>query len=78
MLSAMDEAVGQVLAAVGENGIRDNTLIIFSSDNGGPEPGKVTDNDPLRPGKGTIYESGVRVCACVNRPGKIPAGGNYR
>ena len=57
-----------------EKGIRDNTLIIFSSDNGGPSPGKVTSNGPLRAGKGTIYEGGVRVCACVNWPGHIPAG----
>jgi len=74
MLSAMDEAIGQVLAALDEKGIRDNTLIIFSSDNGGPEPGRVTSNGPLRAGKGTIYEGGVRVCACVNWPGHIPAG----
>ncbi len=74
MMSAMDEAVGQVLAALDEKGIRDNTLIIFSSDNGGPEPGKVTDNGPLRAGKGTIYEGGIRVCACVNWPGHVPAG----
>ncbi len=74
MMSAMDEAVGQVLAALDEMKIRDNTLIIFSSDNGGPSPGKVTSNGPLRAGKGTIYEGGVRVCACVNWPGHIPAG----
>ncbi len=37
-------------------------------------PGKVTDNGPLRAGKGTIYEGGVRVCACVSWPGKIKAG----
>jgi arylsulfatase A-like enzyme len=74
MLSAMDEAVGQVLAALEEKGIRDDTLILFSSDNGGPSPGKVTDNGPLRAGKGTLYEGGVRVCAFANWPGHIPAG----
>ncbi|MEI8341824.1 MAG: arylsulfatase, partial [Verrucomicrobiota bacterium] len=74
MCAAMDEAIGQVLAALDEKNIRDNTLIIFSSDNGGPMPGKVTSNGPLRAGKGTIYEGGVRVCASVNWPGHIPAG----
>lgn len=74
MLSAMDEAVGQVVAALEEKGIRDNTLILFSSDNGGAAPGRVTDNGPLRAGKGTIYEGGVRVCAFANWPGHIPAG----
>lgn len=74
MMAAMDEAVGQVLAALDETGLRKNTLIIFSSDNGGPAPGTITDNGPLRAGKGTIYEGGMRVCACVNWPGHIPAG----
>ena len=74
MVAAMDEAIGQVLSALDEKGIRDNTLVIFSSDNGGFSPRKVTSNGPLRAGKGTIYEGGVRVCACVNWPGHIPVG----
>ncbi|MBI3877381.1 MAG: sulfatase-like hydrolase/transferase, partial [Verrucomicrobia bacterium] len=74
MLAAMDEAVGTILAALDQSGRRQNTLVIFSSDNGGPAPGRVTDNGPLRAGKATLYEGGVRVCACAAWPGHIPAG----
>lgn len=73
MLATMDEGIGKIVATVEEVGIRDNTLIIFASDNGGPAPGEVTSNGQLRAGKGTVYEGGVRVCACVNWPGVIPA-----
>ena len=74
MVTAMDEAIGQIVAALEETGMRDNTLIVFSSDNGGPSPGTITDNGPLRAGKGTIYEGGVRVCALANWPEHIAAG----
>ena len=72
--AAVDETIGQVLAVLDEKGIRDNTVIIFSSDNGGLADNKFSHNGPLRAGKGTIYEGGVRVCACVTWPGHIPAG----
>lgn len=74
MLSAVDEAIGQITTTLEKAGLRENTLIIFSSDNGGPSPGKATMNTPLRAGKGTIYEGGVRVSAFVNWPGKIKSG----
>jgi arylsulfatase A-like enzyme len=74
MIAAMDEAVGQVVTALEEKGLKQNTLIIFSSDNGGPSPGRVTTNGPLRAGKGTIYEGGIRVCAFASWPGRISAG----
>jgi arylsulfatase A-like enzyme len=74
MLSAVDEAIGQITAALTEKGLRENTLIIFSSDNGGPGPGSATMNTPLRAGKGTLYEGGIRVCSFATWPGKIPAG----
>jgi len=54
--------------------MRRNTLIIFSNDNGGPAPGRVSRNTPLRAGKGTIYEGGIRACAFATWPGHIPAG----
>ncbi|HEY4313833.1 MAG TPA: arylsulfatase [Pirellulales bacterium] len=74
MVAALDEAVGQIVDAVRAAGMADNTLFVFSSDNGGPNPGKLTDNGPLRAGKGTVYEGGVRVCAFATWPGKIKAG----
>lgn len=74
MLAAMDEAVGQILGALAESGRRKTALIFFSSDNGGPNPGKVTSNGPLRAGKGTLYEGGVQVVACAAWDGHIQPG----
>lgn len=74
MLTAMDDAVGEIVKAVDDAGQRANTLFIFSSDNGGPSPGRITDNGPYREGKGTLYEGGVRVAAFVSWEGKIKAG----
>jgi arylsulfatase A-like enzyme len=71
MLAAMDEAIGQILAALDETGRRRNAFIFFCSDNGGPGPGRVTSNGPFRAGKGTLYEGGVRVVACAAWEGKI-------
>ena len=74
MLAAMDEAVGKIVAAVEAAGVRGNTLFVFSSDNGGPRPGVVTDNGPYRAGKGTVYEGGVRVAAFATWDGHIKPG----
>ncbi len=74
MLAAMDEAVGKIIAAVDKAGIRKNTLFIFCSDNGGPQPGVVTDNGKYRAGKATLYEGGTRVVACVAWEGHIKPG----
>jgi arylsulfatase A-like enzyme len=70
MLAAVDEAIGQIEAALKQAGRLENTLIVFSSDNGGPPPG---DNTPLRDFKGTIYEGGTRAAAFATWPGHIPA-----
>ena len=74
MLAAMDEAVGQIVAAMDEQGLRKNTLFVFCSDNGGPAPGRVTSNGPLRSAKGTVYEGGVRVVGCAAWEGRIKPG----
>jgi arylsulfatase A-like enzyme len=71
MLAAVDEAVAQIVASLKKTGMLENTLIIFSSDNGGPPPGK---NTPLRDFKATIYEGGTRAAAFAHWPGHVPAG----
>ena len=74
MLAVVDEEVGRIVAAIHDRKLDENTLIIFSSDNGGVGPGRITMNTPLRAGKGTIYEGGVRSSAFVTWPGKVPSG----
>ena len=71
MLAAMDEAIGKIVSAIDETGRRNNTLFVFSSDNGGYKPGTVTSNGPLRAGKGTVYEGGVKTCAFASWQGHI-------
>ena len=71
MFAAVDEAIGQIVGReLDQAGLRNNTLLVFSADNGGPPPG---DNTPLRDFKGTLYEGGVRG-ALRDWPGKIPSG----
>ncbi|HVJ47196.1 MAG TPA: arylsulfatase [Luteolibacter sp.] len=74
MITALDDAVGEIIKAVADENLGENTLIVFSSDNGGPNPGKLSDNGKLRAGKGTVYEGGTRVAAFATWPGKIAAG----
>lgn len=74
MVAAMDEGIGEILAALEKKGLRENTLIVFCSDNGGPLPGVITSNGPLRAGKGTLYEGGVRVPAVAVWAGHIKSG----
>lgn len=73
MVESVDEAVGKVLAKLEATGQRDNTLIIFTSDNGGLKP-TATDNTPLRQGKGGIYEGGIRVPLIIDLPGDGASG----
>lgn len=69
----MDDGIGKVIAALKESGQYDNTLIIFSSDNGGHLPSQAN-NGPLRDGKQSMYEGGLKVPTAMSWPGKIPAG----
>ncbi|HEV7351084.1 sulfatase family protein [Telluribacter sp.] len=69
----MDDGIGQVIKALKESGQYDNTLIIFTSDNGGHLP-SLANNGPTRDGKQSMYEGGLRVPTSIVWPGKIKAG----
>ncbi len=87
MVACLDDEIGRVVAALDNKKMRDNTLILFHSDNGGTrnamfagvmaDMSKVTipcDNGPYREGKGTLFEGATRVCALANWPGRIKPG----
>ncbi len=86
MVDCLDENIGKVVAALDKKGLRENTLILFHSDNGGTTDKRFTgqmadvsklklpcDNGPYRSGKGALFEGGRRVAACANWPGHIKA-----
>ncbi len=74
MLVAMDRGIGRIRESIDTNKLNRQTLIVFFSDNGGPTQELTSSNLPLRGGKGSLYEGGVRIPMVWLMPGKIPAG----
>ncbi|MGB7343388.1 MAG: sulfatase-like hydrolase/transferase [Pirellulaceae bacterium] len=74
MVVAMDRGVAKIRDAIDRHGVKRNTLVVFLSDNGGPTEELTSSNAPLRGGKGSPYEGGVRVPMIWSLPGRIPEG----
>jgi arylsulfatase A-like enzyme len=72
MFERADDGVGRILDTLDTLGLRENTLVIFTNDNGGEW---LSRNAPLFHHKGTVWEGGIRVPAVIRWPGRIPAGG---
>ncbi len=77
MVSAVDDGVGLVLAKLEELNLLENTIVVFLSDNGGPENVNGSDNGKLRGKKGDLFEGGIRVPFAMQWPEKIKAGQIY-
>ena len=71
MFERVDQSVGQIRKALDRQGLTNNTLVIFTSDNGGD---RLSRNEPLFHRKGTVWEGGTRVPGLVTWPGRLPAG----
>jgi arylsulfatase A-like enzyme len=72
MVECLDENIGRLLAALDGLGLAENTIVLFSSDNGGIR--KLSRQDPWRAGKGSYYEGGIRVPLTVRWPGVVKPG----
>jgi arylsulfatase A-like enzyme len=78
MLRGLDRGIGAVLGALSDNGIADNTIVIFTSDNGGAGYVGLADlNKPYRGWKITFFEGGIHTPYFIRWPAKIPAGSRY-
>ena len=75
VVEAMDQAIGQVLTTLDQEGITEDTIVLFFSDNGGAAYASGgADNAPLRGGKGEAFEGGIRVISLLRSPGEIEPG----
>lgn len=76
MVVSMDDGIGRVLQALKDNGVLQNTMVVFLSDNGAPK-NSAASSDPLRGNKGDTYEGGTRVPFLMSWPGTLEAGTVY-
>ena len=74
MVDAMDAALGRVLSTIDDEGMKHDTLVLFMSDNGGQERRGGASNRPLRGGKGSVFEGGIRVSAAIRWPAVFKPG----
>ena len=78
VVDAMDQAIGRVLDTLDEQGLAENTIVLFFSDNGGAAYATGgADNVPLRGGKGETFEGGIRVVSTLRWPARLEAGGRF-
>lgn len=77
MVHAVDRGVGTIVDALKSKDAFENTLIVFLSDNGGKLGAGAANNTPLKQGKGSVCEGGVRVPMFFHWPGKVPAGAEF-
>ena len=77
MTSALDDAVGSIVAAIDKHRLTDNTLVIFVNDNGGPIYTGVQSNGPLKLGKLFLFEGGIRVPMIIKLPGTFGPNSVY-
>ncbi len=70
----MDQNIGKIMTALRKNGLEDNTMVIFLSDNGGKPKGNASLNTPLRGRKGQLWDGGIRIPFCMQWPAQIKSG----
>lgn len=77
MMAALDDGVGRLVETLKKNGLYENTLIVFVSDNGGPTNDNTSLNTPFSGGKASMFEGGLRVPFIWHWPGNLPVGNTY-